>query len=116
MYSIYFVGQEMAHNVKKNIEKVLKCHHFDKTDLNVFSVFYYPTRGSHLSQVWFNLIQLFQKRKFKCKSLRYMCFFSGVNTSDILTAYIAAIRALRVLDPAGVILELVCHPVRKYLR
>ncbi|XP_071154099.1 anaphase-promoting complex subunit 2-like isoform X1 [Mytilus edulis] len=40
----------------------------------------------------------------------------GVNTSDILTAYIAAIRALRVLDPAGVILELVCHPVRKYLR
>ena len=45
-----------------------------------------------------------------------LCFFSGVNTSDILTAYIAAIRALRVLDPAGVILELVCHPVRKYLR
>ncbi|XP_033732322.1 anaphase-promoting complex subunit 2-like [Pecten maximus] len=40
----------------------------------------------------------------------------GVNTSDILTAYIAAIRALRVLDPAGVILELVCDPVRKYLR
>ncbi|KAL3869262.1 hypothetical protein ACJMK2_041966 [Sinanodonta woodiana] len=40
----------------------------------------------------------------------------GVNTSDILTAYISAIRALRVLDPAGVILELVCDPVRKYLR
>ncbi|XP_067662241.1 anaphase-promoting complex subunit 2-like [Haliotis asinina] len=40
----------------------------------------------------------------------------GVNTADILTAYIAAIRSLRVLDPAGVILELVCEPVRKYLR
>ncbi|KAK3088868.1 hypothetical protein FSP39_024770 [Pinctada imbricata] len=40
----------------------------------------------------------------------------GVNTSDILTAYIASIRSLRVLDPAGVILELVCDPVRKYLR
>ncbi|XP_061183897.1 anaphase-promoting complex subunit 2-like [Saccostrea echinata] len=40
----------------------------------------------------------------------------GVNTSDILTAYIAAIRALRILDPVGVILELVCDPVRKYLR
>ena len=39
----------------------------------------------------------------------------GVNTSDILTAYIAAIRALRILDPVGVILELVCDPVRKYL-
>ncbi|KAK7479008.1 hypothetical protein BaRGS_00029769, partial [Batillaria attramentaria] len=40
----------------------------------------------------------------------------GVNTADILTAYISAIRALRVLDPAGVILELVCQPVKKYLR
>ncbi|KAL8594757.1 hypothetical protein ACOMHN_047475 [Nucella lapillus] len=40
----------------------------------------------------------------------------GVNTNDILTAYISAIRALRALDPAGVILELVCEPVRKYLR
>ncbi|CAH1786015.1 unnamed protein product, partial [Owenia fusiformis] len=40
----------------------------------------------------------------------------GVNTDDILVAYISAIRALRVLDPTGVILELVCEPVRKYLR
>ncbi|XP_041369273.1 anaphase-promoting complex subunit 2-like isoform X2 [Gigantopelta aegis] len=40
----------------------------------------------------------------------------GVNTADILTAYISAIRSLRALDPAGVILELVCEPVRKYLR
>ncbi len=28
----------------------------------------------------------------------------------------AAIRALRVLDPGGVVLELVCEPVRAYLR
>ena len=42
--------------------------------------------------------------------------FLGVNTTDILTAYISAIRALRVLDTAGVILELVCEPVRRYLR
>ncbi|XP_013419521.1 anaphase-promoting complex subunit 2-like [Lingula anatina] len=40
----------------------------------------------------------------------------GVNTTDILTAYISSIRALRVLDPTGVLLELVCEPVRKYLR
>ncbi|KAK2189465.1 hypothetical protein NP493_106g06023 [Ridgeia piscesae] len=40
----------------------------------------------------------------------------GVNTCDILTAYISAIRALRVLDPTGVLLDLVCEPVRKYLR
>ena len=40
----------------------------------------------------------------------------GVNTTDIITAYIAAIRALRVLDASGVLLELVCEPVRHYLR
>ena len=40
----------------------------------------------------------------------------GVNTTDIITAYIAVIRALRVLDASGVLLELVCEPVRHYLR
>jgi len=40
----------------------------------------------------------------------------GVNTGDILTAYIAAIRALRVLDGSGVILELVCSNLRRYLK
>ena len=40
----------------------------------------------------------------------------GVNTRDILTFYVSAIRALRVLDPAGVLLDLVCQPVRAYLR
>ena len=42
--------------------------------------------------------------------------YLGVNTTDILTAYITAIKALRILDPSGVLLELVCDPVRKYLR
>ncbi|XP_077299821.1 anaphase promoting complex subunit morula [Arctopsyche grandis] len=40
----------------------------------------------------------------------------GVNTPDILTAYIAAIRALRHLDPSGVLLVTVTQPVRNYLR
>ncbi|XP_041481445.1 anaphase-promoting complex subunit 2-like isoform X2 [Lytechinus variegatus] len=40
----------------------------------------------------------------------------GVNTTDILTQYISSIRALRVLDPSGIVLELVCEPIRKYLR
>ena len=40
----------------------------------------------------------------------------GVNTADILTAYIAAIRALTVLDGSGVVLQLVCEDVRKYLK
>ena len=39
----------------------------------------------------------------------------GVNTVDILTAYIVPIRALRVLDGSGVVLELLCEDVRKYL-
>uniref|UniRef100_UPI00358E4051 anaphase-promoting complex subunit 2 isoform X2 n=1 Tax=Myxine glutinosa TaxID=7769 RepID=UPI00358E4051 len=40
----------------------------------------------------------------------------GVNTDDIITLYISAIRALTHLDPSGVLLDRVCEPVRKYLR
>ena len=50
------------------------------------------------------------------KVLRAKLLHLGVNTTDIITAYVAAIRALRVLDPSGVILESVCDPLRKYLR
>ena len=55
-----------------------------------------------------------------------ICFFSvrfetrllhpGAETTDILTQYVSAIRALRVLDSSGVILENVCEPVKAYLR
>lgn len=40
----------------------------------------------------------------------------GVNTPEILTAYVSTIRALRQLDPSGTILEIVTKPVRNYLR
>ncbi|ESP05035.1 hypothetical protein LOTGIDRAFT_109593 [Lottia gigantea] len=50
------------------------------------------------------------------KELEDRLLHPGVNTTDILLAYISAIRSLRVLDPAGVILEIVSEPVRKYLR
>ncbi|XP_076296691.1 anaphase promoting complex subunit morula isoform X2 [Lasioglossum baleicum] len=40
----------------------------------------------------------------------------GVNTPDILTAYIAAIRALKQLDPTGVLLETITEPIKVYLR
>lgn len=40
----------------------------------------------------------------------------GVDTNDILTAYISAIKALRILDSTGYILQLVCEPVCQYLR
>ncbi len=48
--------------------------------------------------------------------LRRKLLHLGVSTTDVLTAYVAAIRSLRVLDPDGVVLELVCEPVRAYLR
>ncbi|XP_061119242.1 anaphase-promoting complex subunit 2 isoform X2 [Conger conger] len=40
----------------------------------------------------------------------------GVLTSDIITVYISAIKALRELDPSMVILQVACQPIRKYLR
>ncbi|XP_014470530.1 PREDICTED: anaphase-promoting complex subunit 2 isoform X2 [Dinoponera quadriceps] len=40
----------------------------------------------------------------------------GVNTPDIVTAYIAAIKALKHLDSTGVLLETVTEPVKTYLK
>ena len=40
----------------------------------------------------------------------------GVATNDILIAYIQTIRSLRMLDPSGVILQLVCDPIKCYLK
>lgn len=36
----------------------------------------------------------------------------GVNTPDVVTAYIAAIKALKYLDPTGVLLEAVTEPIK----
>lgn len=46
------------------------------------------------------------------RALESRLLHPGVNTPDILTAYVAAIRALRQLDPTGVLLEMVTLPVR----
>lgn len=40
----------------------------------------------------------------------------GVSTEMIITLYVASIRALRTLDPRGVLLEAVSEPIRSYLR
>lgn len=50
------------------------------------------------------------------QALELRLLHPGVNTGDILSAYISAIRALRVLDPSGILLDRVCEPVKKYLR
>ncbi|KAI1305868.1 Anaphase-promoting complex subunit 2 [Halotydeus destructor] len=49
-------------------------------------------------------------------SLEARLLHPGVATNDILTAYIQTIKALRLLDPAGVILQLVCDPIKNYLK
>lgn len=50
------------------------------------------------------------------EALKTRLLHPGVNTPDILTAYIAAIKALRQLDPTGVLLETVTEPIKSYLR
>ncbi|KNE98574.1 hypothetical protein PSTG_08126 [Puccinia striiformis f. sp. tritici PST-78] len=40
----------------------------------------------------------------------------GADTQDIITQYISLMKALRVLDPPGVLLSCVAQPVRIYLR
>lgn len=50
------------------------------------------------------------------QSLTESLLHPGVNTYDILTAYISAIKALRALDPTGLILQLITEPIRRYLK
>ncbi|CAH1389815.1 unnamed protein product [Nezara viridula] len=49
-------------------------------------------------------------------ALQQRLLHPGVNTPDIITAYVHSIRALRGLDPSGLLLDTVTHPVRQYLR
>lgn len=49
-------------------------------------------------------------------SIEQRLLHPGVNTSDIITAYVSAIKALMSLDPSGVMMENVCEPLKKYLR
>ncbi|KAL5285967.1 ANAPC2 family protein [Megaselia abdita] len=59
-------------------------------------------------------------RKYLIRSLKETLekrlLHPGVNTMDILTAYVAAIKAIRHLDNSGIILETVTEPVKEYLK
>ncbi|CAG9856014.1 unnamed protein product [Phyllotreta striolata] len=50
------------------------------------------------------------------KAMETRLLHPGVSTPDVLTAYVAAIRSLRVLDPTGLLLETVTQPFHQYLR
>jgi len=56
------------------------------------------------------------KRKVLVKNLqeaiKTRLLHAGVNTPDIVTAYIAAIKALKHLDSTGVLLEAVTEPIK----
>lgn len=49
-------------------------------------------------------------------SLETRLLHPGVNTNDILTGYVAAIKAIRHLDSSGIVLETVTEPVKQYMR
>lgn len=49
-------------------------------------------------------------------SIELRLLHPGVGTSEIIDAYITSIKALRLLDPQGIILQIVCDPVRNYLK
>ena len=40
----------------------------------------------------------------------------GADTRQIVAHYILSIRCMRVIDPQGVLLDLVARPIRLYLR
>ncbi|XP_024541138.1 anaphase-promoting complex subunit 2 isoform X1 [Selaginella moellendorffii] len=49
-------------------------------------------------------------------ALKQRLLTAGAATTDILTQYVSTIKALRTMDPTGVILEAVGEPIREYLR
>ncbi|ORY03191.1 hypothetical protein K493DRAFT_207320, partial [Basidiobolus meristosporus CBS 931.73] len=49
-------------------------------------------------------------------SLRKRLLHPGANTSDIITQYVSSIKCLRILDPPGVLMQMIVDPIRKYLR
>lgn len=50
------------------------------------------------------------------QSLEKRLLHPGVNTNDILTGYVAAIKTIRCLDSSGVLLEMITEPVKQYMR
>lgn len=49
-------------------------------------------------------------------ALQQRLLTAGAATTDILLQYISTIKALRFLDPTGVVLEAVGEPIKEYLR
>lgn len=50
------------------------------------------------------------------ESLERRLLHPGVNTTDILTGYVAAIKTIRHLDSTGILLEMITEPVKQYMR
>lgn len=50
------------------------------------------------------------------KALETRLLHPGVDTGDVLTGYVAAIKALKHLDSSGVLLECITEPVKDYLK
>ncbi|XP_066260255.1 anaphase-promoting complex subunit 2 [Euwallacea similis] len=50
------------------------------------------------------------------KAMETRLLHPGVSTMDILTAYVATIKSLKILDPFGLLLETVTYPIHQYLR
>lgn len=50
------------------------------------------------------------------RALETRLLHPGVDTGDVLTGYVAAIKALRHLDSSGVLLEVITEPVKEYLK
>lgn len=50
------------------------------------------------------------------RALQMRLLHPGVNTNDILTGYVAAIKTIRHLDSNGVLLETITEPVKQYMR
>lgn len=79
----------------------------------------YPDSKSALADLKISLSKTDQRRPLMIllkAAFEKRLLHPGANTNDILSQYVSTIKALKDLDPSGVILETVGEPIKLYLR
>lgn len=108
--------------ISTELDQFLRCAYAEVRVSHMFEIIIeYPNSEAAIQDLKSCLEQSsasFRLNLIRCvqQSLVESLLHPGVNTYDILTAYISAIKALRALDPSGLILQLVTEPVRRYLK
>ncbi|ORX38980.1 hypothetical protein BD324DRAFT_618100 [Kockovaella imperatae] len=96
-----------------------KCFFDTRTDELFDIIVDYPDSMAALEDLKECLFKVDQRAalvdKLKAANIKRL-LHPGAETKDVIAQYISTIRALRILDPPGVLLHKVADPIRRHLR